>query len=139
LRIVRARSLFVALLITAAIVYLPFLFWAPREMLANLVLFSFLRPSNSSSLRAYIPLELEFWVSIAQLLTVGSIIAYHYRRAEQDPPALLRSLALLSIGFVALNKIVHGNYLVWLQPWISLALGGIPFAVEPDPESRSRG
>ncbi|HEY2736642.1 MAG TPA: hypothetical protein VGI70_21730, partial [Polyangiales bacterium] len=40
LRIVRARSLFVALLITAAIVYLPFLFWAPREMLANLVLFS---------------------------------------------------------------------------------------------------
>jgi uncharacterized RDD family membrane protein YckC len=43
----------------------------------------------------------------------------------------MRSLTLLSIGFVALNKVVHGNYLVWLEPWLALLLAGVPYAALP--------
>ena len=44
---------------------------------------------------------------------------------SQDLPELLRSAALLVIGFVALNKIVHGNYLLWIQPLLALVLAGV--------------
>jgi hypothetical protein len=128
---VRPLRLLAAAVATAAFVYLPFFVWAPREMFANLVLFSLLRPTNSSSIRGYIPAEYDGWVSLAQLVVVALVLGHFYWRSARDLPALLRSVTLLTIGFVALNKVVHGNYLLWLEPWLALVLGGIPYAPAP--------
>jgi hypothetical protein len=138
LRGVRPRLLLMAAFGTAAFCYLPFFAWAPREMLANLFLFSMLRPTNSSSIRAYLPAHLESLVSVAQILVMVLVVCQFYRRAPRDLPALLRALALASIGFVALNKVVHGNYLLWLQPWLALVLAGMPYR-EPEPEPEPEG
>jgi hypothetical protein len=128
---VQPRRLLLAVFGTALLVYLPFFAWAPREMFANLVLFSMLRPTNSSSVRGYIPAEYDGWVSLAQLAVVVAVLWHFYRHAPRDLPGVMRSLTLLSIGFVALNKVVHGNYLVWLEPWLALLLAGVPYAALP--------
>ena len=121
---------------TAALCYLPVFVWAPRELIANLVLFSFLRPTNSSSIRAYLPPEWEGAVSGLQLLMCVILVVSFYRSGPRDLARLLRSSALLCLAFVALNKVVHGNYLLWLQPLLALALGGLPF--RPPVRARAR-
>jgi hypothetical protein len=125
------RRLLLAALLVTALCYWPPLLWAPRELFANLVLFGFLRPTNSSSIRAYLPPALEGLVAATQLgLTLW--VALDFGRGQRrDLPALLRSAALISIVFVALNKVVHGNYLLWLQPFVALALAGLPFRPAP--------
>ena len=134
LRGVRPRALTLATLTTSVLCYLPFFAWAPREMFANLVLFSVVRPTNSSSIRAYLPASLESLVSCAQLGLVAWLTVRFYRNSSRDLPALLRTASLLCIAFVALNKVVHGNYLLWLQPLVALALAGLPYrpAAAPD-------
>ena len=123
----RALRLLLWAALTATLCYLPFFAWAPREMIANLVLFSLLRPTNSSSIRAYLPADWEGAVSALQLLMCLVLVVSFYRAGPRDLARLLRSSALLCLSFVALNKVVHGNYLLWLQPLLALALGGLPF------------
>jgi hypothetical protein len=121
------RRLLLAAVLVTGLCYWPPLLWAPRELFANLVLFGFLRPTNSSSIRAYLPAGLESLVAAAQIgLTLWVALSFG-RGQKRDLPALLRSAALISIVFVALNKVVHGNYLLWLQPFVALALAGLPF------------
>ena len=127
LRGVRAGALAVSCALSTALCYLPFFVWAPREMIANLVLFSALRPTNTSSIRAYLPANLEVWISALQLVSVLAMALYFYRRSRRDPAALVQAMTLATIGFVALNKVVHGNYLLWVQPWLALAVAGLPF------------
>jgi hypothetical protein len=128
LRGVRPLALTVSTAITTALCYLPFFAWAPREMIANLILFSALRPTNSSSVRAYLPASWDWLVSALQLLAVGLIALFFYRRTQRSLVVLLQAAALGTIAFVALNKVVHGNYLLWLQPWLALLIAGVPFA-----------
>lgn len=132
----RALRLLLWAALTTLLCYLPFFVWAPREMIANLVLFSLLRPTNSSSIRAYIPSDWEGAVSALQLLICLLLVVSFYRAGPRDLARLLRSGALLSLGFVALNKVVHGNYLLWLQPLLALAMGGLPF--RPPTRARAR-
>jgi hypothetical protein len=113
---------------TAAAIYLPFFLWAPREMFANLILFGLLRPTNASSIRRYLPASLQALVSLAQLGAVLFFVVFWFRRPRHDLAGLLRIAALLIIAFVALNKVVHGNYLLWIQPFAALALAGGAFA-----------
>jgi hypothetical protein len=124
---VRGRALALATLATTTLCYLPFFVWAPREMFANLVLFSVVRPTNSSSIRASLPASLESLITCAQLGLCAVLALQFYRRGQRDLGALLRAGALLCMGFVALNKVVHGNYLLWLQPLLALALAGLPY------------
>jgi sulfite exporter TauE/SafE len=131
---VSARRLWLSACLTALVCYLPFFLWAPREMFANLVLFSLVRPTNSSSIRDYLPANLEPLVSLSQLLLVALVAADFHRRPVRDLALLLRSSSLLAIAFVALNKVVHGNYLLWLQPFIALTLAGRPFR-DPQPSA----
>jgi hypothetical protein len=127
---VRWKRLVAGAVVTAAAVYLPFFSWAPREMFANLVVFGFLRPTNASSIRRYLPASLDPLVSLAQLGAVLFFVVLWFRSQRHDLSGLLRIAALLIIAFVALNKVVHGNYLLWIQPFAALALAGAPFAAE---------
>jgi hypothetical protein len=130
---VRGRALLSATVATTTLCYLPFFLWGPREMFANLVLFSVVRPTNSSSIRGELPASLESLVTCAQLALCAILAVQFHRRGCRDLGALLRAGALLCIAFVALNKVVHGNYLLWLQPFVALALAGLPYA-SPDGE-----
>ena len=130
LRGVDARRFALGTVLTAALFYLPFFAWGPKEMIANLVLFNAVRPSNSSSVRRFLPSDLEPLVSVAQLAFSAFVIVRFMRAERRDGPALVRSACLLMIGFVMLNKIVHGNYLLWIQPLLALAIAGLPFSAE---------
>jgi hypothetical protein len=124
---VAPRPFVAALLATTALLYWPFFLWAPAEMTANLVLFAFLRPTNSSGLPRYLPDDLRWLVGFVQLALCAALVAQFWRAERRDAAALLRSAVLLTIAFTALNKVVHGNYLLWLQPLLALALAGRPF------------
>jgi hypothetical protein len=126
------RKLLAAAVVTTTLAYLPFFAWAPREMVANLLLFNFVRPTNSSSIRRYLPEGFEVLVSLAQLATVGLCILHFYRKKQRSLGELLPVATVLILSFVTLNKIVHGNYLVWAQPFIALTLSGAPFRVRVD-------
>ncbi|MET0388951.1 MAG: hypothetical protein ABW321_23460 [Polyangiales bacterium] len=131
----QVRRLVGATIITAFICYWPFFLWGPKEMIANLVLFSALRPTNSSSIRGYLPEGGDLLVSVLQLASCAWLVFAFYRgprtaagqRGERDLAWLLRSAALLTLVFVALNKVVHGNYLLWILPLAALAVAGVPF------------
>jgi hypothetical protein len=130
---VSARKLMSACVLTTALWYLPLLVWAPRELIANLVLFSILRPTNSSSIREYLSPAMGDLVGVLQLALVAVLAWRFYRdRAQRDLPGLVRVSALAAIGFVALNKIVHGNYLLWIQPLLALTIAGLPFRAAPE-------
>jgi hypothetical protein len=132
---VAPRKLVSAALLTAAVCYLPVLLWAPRELIANLLLFNLVRPTNSSSIRAHLPPSLEFVVSLAQLGVTLAIAVWFGRSQRRALDKLIIASALLTIAFVALNKIVHGNYLLWLQPLLALAVAGGPFRAERTPDA----
>ena len=127
LRGVDARRFTLGVVGTALLCYVPFFLWGPREMIASLLLFNFVRPTNSSSIRRFLPAELEPLVSLAQLALAAWLIVRFMRAERRDGAALMRSACLLVIGFVMLNKIVHGNYLLWIQPLLALAVAGWPF------------
>jgi hypothetical protein len=133
---VGARKLIGACLLTTALSYLPIFLWAPRELIANLVLFALVRPTNSSSIREYLSPAMGSVIGVLQLALVGLLAWRFYRdHAQRDLPGLLRVSTLATIAFVALNKIVHGNYLLWIQPLWAIAIAGLPFrarAVEPN-------
>lgn len=113
---------------TAGALYLPILLWSPREALANLVLFGALRPTNNSSIRAYLPGSYEPLVSLLQLAVIAGLVWMWLRAPRRDLAALLRTAALVVIVFVALNKVVHANYILWIQPLVALSIAGWPFA-----------
>jgi glycosyl transferase family 87 len=133
------RRLLAGAALTAGAFYLPFFLAAPREMFANLVLFGLFRPTNSSSIRRFLPPGLEPFVSLVQIGVVAWF-AYRLRRSDtRDVPALLRATTLALIGFVALNKVVHGNYFMWLEPFVAILVAGAPFASSGEPALASRG
>ena len=136
LRDARQRAFWLATLATTALAYLPFLVWSPRELIANLLLFSVMRPTNSSSVRAHVPASLEPAISLVQLGICGWLAFRQWRSPARDLSSLLRTAALMCIAFVALNKVVHGNYLLWLQPLLALTLAGRPYAAT-DLEARA--
>jgi hypothetical protein len=126
----RVLRLVASTVITATLCYLPFFVWAPREMIANLISFAWLRPTNASSIRAYMP---EAWgaaVGALQLLICAIIVFAFYRSGPRDLSRVLRMSALATIAFVAFNKVVHGNYLLWIQPLAALAIAGLPFRAQ---------
>jgi len=123
------RHLLQGALLTALIVYAPFFLWAPEEMIANLMSFHLERPANRSSLQRFLPPLLRTVVGVTQLLGAAGLL-FHFGRAPaaaRSLAALLRTGALLLIGFVALNKVVHGNYLLWIQPFVALCMAALPF------------
>lgn len=125
---VNARRFMIAVVVTATVSYLPVFLWSPRELIANMFLFSVLRPTNGSSIRPYLPDWLESLVSPLQVASLVWLVVHFYRHPEQrDLAGLLRVTAIATILFVALNKVVHGNYLLWIQPLVALALAGLPF------------
>jgi hypothetical protein len=123
----QAKRLIVSAVLTTVFCYLPFFAWAPREMIANLIAFSWLRPTNASSIRAYIPASLGGLIGALQLVCCVGLSAAFYRSGPRDLGRVLRTCALSTIAFVAFNKVVHGNYLLWIQPLAALALAGMPF------------
>ena len=133
------KRLAFAALLTAGVFYYPWFAGAPREMIANLILFGFVRPTNSSSIRRFLPHDLEALVSLAQLGLSALLITRFMRGEQRDVRALLRSAALLAIGFVALNKVVHGNYFLWIQPLLALVMAGAPFAERGEPSAELKG
>ncbi len=124
------RRFLVGTVATASLIYLPFFLWSPREMIANLVLFGAVRPTNTSSIRSYLPAALQPLVTLLQLGALAFFVLRWARAKRRDLAALLPIAALLLTAFVAFNKVVHGNYLIWLQPFVALALSGAPFQVE---------
>lgn len=125
----RWQRLLQGALLTGLIVYAPFFLWAPEEMFANLVGFHLERPANRSSLQRFLPPLLRTVVGVAQLLVATGLL-FHFGRApaaRRNLAALLRTAALLLIGFVSLNKVVHGNYLLWIQPFTALCMAALPF------------
>jgi hypothetical protein len=122
-----APRLIASAVITTVVCYLPFFVWAPREMIANLISFSWLRPTNASSIRAYIPESLGGLIGALQLASCFGLTFAFYRSGPRDLGRVLRTSALSTIAFVAFNKVVHGNYLLWIQPLAALAMAGLPF------------
>jgi hypothetical protein len=66
-------------------------------------------------------------IGTLQLLSCAVLTFAFYRSGPRDLGRVLRTSALSTIAFVAFNKVVHGNYLLWIQPLAALALAGLPF------------
>jgi hypothetical protein len=102
---VHARRLIISAVVTTTLCYLPFFVWAPREMIANLISFSWLRPTNASSIRAYIPEGMGSLIGALQLLGCAALTFAFYRSGPRDLGRVLRTSALSTIAFVAFNKL----------------------------------
>jgi hypothetical protein len=76
-----------------------------------------------------LPAGVESLVSLAQLAVVALCVLYFVRKTERTLAALLPVATVLIVLFIALNKVVHGNYLLWVQPFVALALAGAPYAL----------
>ncbi len=100
---------------------LPDFIRAPREMIANLILFNLYRQDDNTGLAYFLPEHVRPLVSMAALLLVGAV-AYAYHTGKHDGAALVGSAALLATVFLATGKVDHRNYFLWWTPLLGPAL-----------------
>ena len=133
---VAAAAPFAAGLALGVLPYLPDLLATPRELAANLVLFNFVRPGDStgavSALPGWLPGSSRGLASgLVQLLALGlaasAAVAYH--RSRRTPRDLILAAALVTTAFLAGGKLIHRNYLLWWLPLAAAALGACYRAV----------
>jgi hypothetical protein len=114
--------------------YVPDLLTAPRELVANLLLFNLLRPGDSTGLAHALPPAL---AALPPLLgeagALAAAVAYH--RSRRTPRDLVLAAALVATLFLAGGKLIHRNYLLWWLPLAAAALGACGWrAPEPAPD-----
>ncbi len=114
--------------------FLPDFLRAPREMIANLILFNVHRHGDSTGLGYFLPASLQPAVTVIALILIALVLYAHYT-GPRDGASLAASAALLAAVFLAAGKVDHRNYLLWLLP-----LAGAFLAVScyrPAPASRA--
>lgn len=106
--------------------YLPDLVAAPRELVANLVLFNLERPGDSTGLGEALPAWLR-WAPPAAGAAGAVAAALAFRRSPRSPRDLVAAVALAATLFLAGGKLIHRNYLLWWLPLAAAALGALAY------------
>jgi hypothetical protein len=109
--------------------YAPHALRAPRELVANLVLFNVLRPGDSTGATFGLP---PWAAPAAQSLAVAgcAAVAVAYHRGRRTARDLVVAAALFATLFLAGGKLIHRNYLLW---WLPLAAAAMGAAFHPRP------
>lgn len=105
--------------VTAGLLFMTQFPAAPKEMIANLVLWHVNRVPDSTGLRYFLP----SWLAAAWPLLVFGALAVlatrHLARRDVSPAEIVRFLALfLAVFYLSSNA--HRNYLVWFVPLLAL-------------------
>ena len=95
---------------------------APREMLANLVLFNFGRPGDSTSLINALPTWLQPAIELAGLALIAAVVVV-YQRGRAEATRLICAAACVVTIFLVISKIIHRNYVLWWLPLAAAAVG----------------
>lgn len=95
---------------------------APREMLANLVLFNFGRPGDSTSLLQALPTWAQPVVQLAGLALIAAVVVV-YQRGRAETTRLICAAACVVTIFLVISKIIHRNYVLWWLPLVAAAVG----------------
>ncbi len=101
--------------------FLPDFIRAPKEMIANLVLFNLHRPGDTTGLAYFLPGWLQPFVTAAALVLLG-VVLHSYYTGPRSRASLVSSAALLATVFLATGKIDHRNYFLWWTPVLGAAL-----------------
>jgi hypothetical protein len=105
----------------ALVIYGPVFAWDFQGAVNNLVLFNFLRDTDSTALLHYLPPILQRTVPLLGLAAILRLA----RRAclgEWAPAVLFEYLVGAHLLLLFSGRIFHNNYLVWLEPLVGLAL-----------------
>lgn len=131
----------------SALVYVPVLVRAPREVVANLVLFNLVRPGDRTGLLDGVPDALQSPLKAVLLLAVVLVLMTVGLTVPRDDDgrraqAGLASLATLAaVLFCAQSPVLHRNYLLWIAPLFAVALAVKVWGAPPAPavEASSEG
>lgn len=102
-------------------IYAPVFLWDIQGAVNNLVLFNFLRSTDSTALLHYLPEAIKPFVPAIALIGIG-VLAWRAHRARWIPGVTFEYLIGAHLLLWAGGKIFHNNYLVWIMPLLGLAL-----------------
>jgi hypothetical protein len=122
LQVPRDRLRFVAAAVLAVLFcYTPALADAPRELIANLLLFQWVRPPDSTSLTYFLPRWIRPLLTIAAALAIVDVSLGSPGDKARTGPCAAR-IAIVVVLFLIGSAAVHGNYLLWLFPFFAVAV-----------------
>lgn len=103
------------------LIYAPVFAWDMQGAVNNLVLFNFLRGTDSTALLHYLPATIQPALPILALTGIGGL-AFRAHRNRWNPAVTFEYLIGAHLLLFASGKIFHNNYLVWIMPLLGLAL-----------------
>lgn len=103
------------------LIYAPVFAWDPQGAVNNLVLFNFLRSTDSTALLHYFPAAIQPLVPAVALIGICGL-AWRAHRARWTPGVTFEYLIGAHLLLFTGGKIFHNNYLVWIMPLLGLAL-----------------
>jgi hypothetical protein len=101
--------------------YVPDLLAAPRELVANVLLFPLLRPCDTTGLCAALPRALRWLPQLAGGVAAG-VVVVRYHRGHRTGRDLVHAAAIAATAFMAGGKLIHRNYLLWWLPLAAVAV-----------------
>jgi hypothetical protein len=111
-----------------------FFFWSPADFFSNVVLFTVLRPVDSTS---WLDGHAAAWRHVAMgvlfvLLAGGAVLRWI---AKMQPRVRVLLILAMIVGMTLLGPVNHGNYQLWWIPWFAIvlafSLGVYVFPPEP--------
>ena len=104
---------------TVVAAFLPFVLWDARGLVLDIVVFNFVRETDSTALAYFLPRGLRpalVPVGVASLLAL--VVTFHRRGwSSRNRPMYVIAAVLVVL---ATGKVFHNNYLVWLLPFVGL-------------------
>lgn len=104
---------------TLVIEFMPAMFWDAKGLFYNLVWFNATREPNPSGLAFHIPAALRS-VAIAAALAGLTWTVFSMLRRGWTLSNCIRYLLIAVLITLGASKVLHNNYLVWLQPLCGL-------------------
>jgi hypothetical protein len=94
--------------------FLPFIIWNPQGLANNLILFNFIRPTDTTTIMHYISPTVTVLVRAVSLVSIVALFYFLiYKRHNSSRQWLFVILSALIV--LASAKAMHNNYFVWIQ------------------------
>lgn len=111
--------------LTCALFYIPFLAWDAEAFVHNVLMFGIRRSTNKTALLHYVDTWGSAGLSALLLLTLAALLYWVYRSNPGDDRRRWIASTVATSVFVVTNKINHGNYLLWIVPFIAFSIGSL--------------